>query len=141
MSAKGRKRKPVVSWTKWTPEEDAILAETYPEGGMPKVRARLPHRTVAGINRRLAILGVRRKFLGYRESVPNEEQLAALDGSRVLTAAVMDVAREASGMTWIKLSKLSGYSKPSVKGRNQRFKTVVDVLEAMGFDLVLRRRR
>lgn len=40
----------------WQPDEDSVLREVYPEGGVPGVRERLPHRTVPAIKHRVTFL-------------------------------------------------------------------------------------
>lgn len=43
----------------WQPDEDRVLREIYPEGGVPGVRERLPHRTVPAIKHRVTFLKLR----------------------------------------------------------------------------------
>ncbi|WP_258316783.1 hypothetical protein [Klebsiella variicola] len=43
----------------WQPVEDRVLRDIYPEGGVPGVRERLPHRTIPAIKHRVKVLGLR----------------------------------------------------------------------------------
>ena len=43
----------------WQPDEDRVLREIYPEGGVPGVRERLPYRTIPAIKHRVKALGLR----------------------------------------------------------------------------------
>lgn len=43
----------------WQPVEDRVLRDIYPEGGVPGVRERLPHRTLPAIKHRVKALGLR----------------------------------------------------------------------------------
>lgn len=43
----------------WQPDEDRVLREVYPEGGVPGVRERLPHRTIPAIKHRVTFLKLR----------------------------------------------------------------------------------
>jgi len=43
----------------WQPDEDRVLREIYPEGGVPGVRERLPHRTIPAIKHRVTFLELR----------------------------------------------------------------------------------
>jgi len=48
---------------KWTEEEDAVIRERFPQGGVKEVRKLLPHRTIHAIQRRARVLKV--KFGNY----------------------------------------------------------------------------
>ncbi|WP_233628684.1 hypothetical protein [Citrobacter amalonaticus] len=43
----------------WQPVEDCVLRDIYPDGGVPGVRERLPHRTIPAIKHRVKALGLR----------------------------------------------------------------------------------
>lgn len=43
----------------WQPVEDRVLRDIYPEGGVPGVRERLPHRTIPAIKHRVKALELR----------------------------------------------------------------------------------
>lgn len=43
----------------WQSVEDRVLRNIYPEGGVPGVRERFPHRTIPAIKHRVKALGQR----------------------------------------------------------------------------------
>lgn len=77
----------------WTPEEEAILAEYWPDGGVRTLRERLPNRNWAGMRAHAKRMGLPERWQGYvtirqaakRLGYDRKTVLAALDAANVST--------------------------------------------------------
>lgn len=77
----------------WTPEEEAILAEYWPDGGVRTLRERLPNRNWAGMRAHAKRMGLPERWQGYltvaaaarRLGYDRDTVLAALKAANVTT--------------------------------------------------------
>jgi len=132
----------MIARRRWTPAEDAILRAWYPHGGLREVRERLPaRRSDRESYRRAHDLGVRADCRAPRQS--DAVSLVALQGTAVRDARVLRVVRRARGLLQEDLAAKAGYGSHTISrwecGRaTPHLSSLVDCLQAMGFELVLR---
>ena len=77
----------------WTPEEEAVLAEYWPDGGVRALRERLPNRNWAGMRAHAKRMGLPERWQGYvtirqaaqRLGYDRKTVLAALNAANVST--------------------------------------------------------
>lgn len=126
---------------RWTPDEDRILIDLYGTGLIWLLSERLG-RTEKAIRVRASHLGlVRDQQHDGRRTAPDIDAFVALDGVVIQNADVLNAIREASGITWPRLQADSGYFVSQRRHLvNPKLRKVIDLAQAMGFELVLRRR-
>ncbi len=126
---------------RWTPHEDQVLIDLYGTGAIWSLVERLG-RTEKAIRARAFHLGlVIHPDRDGRRTAPNSEFLARLDGAVVDDPDVLIALRSAAGYPWPRLQAESGYSVSNPRHlRNPKLRKVIDLAQAMGFELVLRRR-
>lgn len=126
---------------RWTYDEDQIVRQHYPIGGTAACLSRLPRRSPKAIYQRAAAIGLRRV---RGRCVADPDALAAFDG-QPFSPRLLAPLRQAAGWTQRGLAERSGYSRTHVNAaelqqRDMRVRTLLDILEALGFELILRRR-
>jgi DNA-binding XRE family transcriptional regulator len=133
-----------VTTRRFSAGERAIVAEHYPAGGSGACLPLMPGRSLYSIYklaRRMGVAGPR----GGRRLRKGHEPLNAFDGRVLRTFSDVNELRLAVRMSQRELARLSGYSvicvQTILRGRHSpRLRTAIDVVNALGFDLVLRRR-
>lgn len=128
----------------WTDEELEVIERHYPTGGVAACAPLLPARTPATIKQRAYRLGVSnrpRRQRARRDPV----QLAAFEGRAFTDPRLLGELRLASGIDVPELARRGGYTRQAVLytelGRTTpRMVTVIDLVNALGWELVLRPR-
>ncbi|MCC7413344.1 MAG: helix-turn-helix transcriptional regulator [Gammaproteobacteria bacterium] len=126
---------------RWTYDEDQIVRQHYPTGGTAACQSRLPRRSPKAIYLRASAIGLRRV---RDRCVADPDALAALDG-QPFSPRLLAPLRQAAGWTQTGLALRAGYSRNLVwaaekRRRDMKVRTLLDILEALGFELILRRR-
>jgi DNA-binding XRE family transcriptional regulator len=75
----------------------------------------------------------------------DEDALHSMEGATVKTGTDIAHLRQACGLTQLELARAAGYERETLakfeRGHtSMRFLTVVDMIECLGFELVLRRK-
>lgn len=123
----------------WTPEYEAFLRENYRDMPIDVIAESLGF-SKSAVYARAHVLGLKRSA-GGPSLRANERKLDELDGAVIAEGDVLQTLRKAAGVPLVKLEKLCGWTlNADTHLANPSMRKALDVAEALGFELVLRRK-